>query len=45
MFIGCAQGDNGLIFGTPYYEKRDIKVTQIDLDILRRCEVGYKYGD
>ncbi len=31
---GCTRTENGLVLGTPDYEKRAITVSQIDLDIL-----------
>ena len=31
---GCTQTENGLVFGVPDYEKRDIAVSQVDLDII-----------
>jgi len=31
---GCTQTENGLVFGAPDYEKRDIAVSQLDLDII-----------
>ena len=34
---GCTQTENGLVFGTSDYEKRDIHVSQVDLDILNRA--------
>lgn len=30
----CSMTENGLVFGTPDYEKRDIAVSKIDLNIL-----------
>ena len=34
ILSGCTRTENGLVFGTPDYEKRNIKVSQVDLDIL-----------
>ena len=31
---GCTQTENGLLFGVPDYEKREIAVSQLDLDII-----------
>jgi hypothetical protein len=31
---GCTQTENGLVFGVPDYEKREIAVSQFDLDII-----------
>ena len=43
LFLGgCYRTENGLVFGLPDYEKRNIKVTQIDLDILRRTNALLK---
>jgi len=35
---GCTKTENGLVFGIPDYEKRDIHVSQVDLDILTRAD-------
>jgi len=37
MACGCTKTENGLVFGIPDYEKRDIRVSQIDLDILNKA--------
>ena len=43
LFLGgCYRTENGLVFGLPDYEKRNIKVTQIDLDILRKTNALLK---
>ena len=34
---GCTKTENGLVFGVPDYEKRDISVSQVDLEILNRA--------
>ncbi|MDX2504306.1 MAG: hypothetical protein QNL62_07505 [Gammaproteobacteria bacterium] len=34
LLSGCSLTENGLVFGTPDYEKRNIQVTEIDLSIL-----------
>lgn len=31
---GCTRTENGLVFGTPAYEKKNIPVSQTDLDVL-----------
>lgn len=36
---GCYQTENGLVFGKPDYENRNIVVSQIDLDILLKTDV------
>lgn len=38
LISGCAQTENGLVFGVPDYEKRDIKVSQQDLEILKKVK-------
>jgi hypothetical protein len=38
MSQGCTKTENGIVFGTPAYEKRDIKVSKIDLEILLRTK-------
>lgn len=42
ILSGCYQTENGLVFGLPDYEKRDVKVTQIDLDILLKTNALLK---
>ncbi len=37
ILVGCTTTENGLMFGVPDYEKRDIFVSQIDLDILNKA--------
>lgn len=37
MLGGCTKTENGLVFGIPDYEKRDIRVSQVDLDILNKA--------
>ncbi len=37
LLSGCYRTENGLIFGKPDYEKRNIQVTGIDLKILLRA--------
>jgi hypothetical protein len=36
MMCGCYKTENGLVFGIPGYEKRDVQVSQVDLDILNK---------
>jgi len=38
MLSGCYNTENGLVFGIPNYEKRDIHVSQVDLDILNKAD-------
>lgn len=38
IFFGCTKTENGLVFGTPDYEKRSILVTQTDLNILQKTD-------
>ena len=38
LLIGCTKTENGLVFGTPDYEKRDIAVTTVDLNILIKAD-------
>lgn len=38
MLAACYQTENGLVWGLPDYEKRDIRVTQSDLDILLKVD-------
>lgn len=38
LVSGCTKTENGLVFGMPDYEKRDIAVTNVDLDILIRAD-------
>ena len=35
---GCYQTENGLVFGKPAYEEKNIEVSQLDLDILRKAD-------
>ena len=37
MLCGCYKTENGIVFGLPDYEKRDIQVSQVDLDILNKA--------
>ncbi len=37
VLSGCHRTENGLVFGKPAYEKRNIPVTKIDLNILLRA--------
>jgi hypothetical protein len=37
MASGCTKTENGLVLGIPDYERRDIKVTQVDLEILNEA--------
>lgn len=39
---GCYQTENGLVFGKPEYEERNIAVSQIDLDILLKADALLK---
>ena len=34
FMVGCSKTENGLVFGIPDYEKRDIAVSEVDLNIL-----------
>ena len=34
LVLGCTQTENGLIFGVPEYEQRDIRVSERDIEIL-----------
>ena len=36
--VGCTRTENGLVFGIPDYEKRNIKVSKTDIDILLRAK-------
>jgi len=36
--IACTRTENGLVFGLPDYEKRNIKVSQTDLKILLKAK-------
>ena len=36
--IGVYKTENGLVLGLPAYEKRDIHVSQVDLDILTKAD-------
>ncbi len=36
--IGVYKTENGIVLGMPDYEKRDIRVSQVDLDILTRAD-------
>ena len=38
LLIGCTKTENGLVFGTPDYEKRDISVSEVDLLILKKAD-------
>jgi hypothetical protein len=35
---GCTKTENGIVFGTPEYEKRSIKVSKTDLEILYKTD-------
>ena len=37
MLCGCSRTENGLVLGIPDYEKRDVRVSQVDLDILNKA--------
>jgi len=37
LSTGCTMTENGIVFGTPDYEKDDIKVSKTDLQILLRA--------
>lgn len=37
IISGCYRTENGLVFGKPEYEKRNISVTEMDLNILLRA--------
>lgn len=36
--IGVYKTENGIVLGLPDYEKRDIRVSQVDLDILNEAD-------
>lgn len=36
--IGVYKTENGIVLGLPDYEKRDIRVSQVDLDILTKAD-------
>ncbi len=36
--IGVYKTENGIVLGLPDYEKRDIHVSQVDLDVLARAD-------
>ncbi len=36
--IGVYKTENGIVLGLPDYEKRTIRVSQVDLDILKRAD-------
>ena len=38
LSVGCTKTENGIVFGTPDYEKRDISVSDVDLLILRKAD-------
>lgn len=38
VLSGCYQTENGLVFGKPAYEEKNIEVSQVDLDILRKAD-------
>jgi hypothetical protein len=38
LLTGCYQTENGIVFGKPAYEKRDISVTEVDLKILELAD-------
>ena len=38
LSVGCTRTENGIVFGTPDYEKRDISVSDVDLSILRKAD-------
>lgn len=38
LSIGCTKTENGIVFGTPGYEKRDIVVSEVDLSILEKAD-------
>jgi len=42
LLPGCYQTENGLVFGLPDYEKRDVKVTAVDLEILLKADALLK---
>jgi hypothetical protein len=39
---GCYKTENGLVFGKPAYEERNIEVSKIDLDILLKADALLK---
>jgi hypothetical protein len=39
---GCYQTENGVVFGRPNYEERNVEVSQIDLDILLKADALLK---
>ena len=38
LLVACTRTENGLVFGLPGYEKRDIQVTIMDLEILEKAK-------
>jgi len=44
VLSSCHQTESGLVIGLPGYEKRNIEVTQIDLDILLETDALLKDG-
>ena len=42
ILSGCYRTENGLVLGLPDYEKREITVTPIDLEILLRANALLK---
>jgi hypothetical protein len=42
VICSCYRTENGLVLGLPDYEKRSIKVTQADLDILLKADALLK---
>jgi len=42
VLAGCYQTENGLVFGKPAYEKRNIKISAVDLEILLKADALLK---
>jgi hypothetical protein len=42
FLFGCYQTENGVVFGLPSYEEKNIEVSQIDLDILLTADALLK---
>lgn len=38
LLIGCTKTENGILLGTPDYEKRSISVSEMDLSILKTAD-------
>lgn len=38
LSLSCTKTENGIVFGTPNYERRDISVSYVDLSILRKAD-------